>query len=121
MFPQHPGTAKLPPQSLAVLHATHVPVPLQTVPPVLHAVPRGSALQTPCFPGTAHELQEPAVQALLQQTPSAQNVLAQSVLPAHPLPGPQVLPNASQVAPPQSTSVSVPSFTPSVQETQMPP
>jgi hypothetical protein len=44
----------------------------------------------------------------------------QSFAPPQVLPVPQVLFAASHCGPPQSVSVSLPSFTPSVQDTQVP-
>jgi hypothetical protein len=44
----------------------------------------------------------------------------QSFDPPHVLPVPQVLFDASHCGPPQSTSVSLPSFTPSEQDTHVP-
>src|SRR6185437_17093678 len=67
---------------------------------------------------------EPAVHvvplALAPHIPDTQEALLQSVPAMHPLPTLHVLPRASQFAPPQSTSVSLPSFTPSMHETQVP-
>jgi hypothetical protein len=50
----------------------------------------------------------------------SQKLVVQSLLPAQPTPTAHFLPAASQSAPPQSTPVSLPSFAPSMQETQVP-
>jgi hypothetical protein len=77
----------------------------------------------------------PAAHALLRQSESVlqaapsgrsaqvvpwQRPLVQSLAPPQVLPVPQVLLSASHCGPPQSVSVSLPSFTPSVQDTQVP-
>jgi hypothetical protein len=54
------------------------------------------------------------------QTIAAQPPAEQSAAIAHPFPRLHVLPRASQSTPPQSTSVSLPSLTPSVHETHVP-
>jgi hypothetical protein len=58
--------------------------------------------------------------AATPQTMLWQSVDAQSAPTAHPWPLGQIFPTASQLAPPQSTPVSLPSFTPSMQDTQVP-
>jgi hypothetical protein len=54
------------------------------------------------------------------QTKPWQSVVAQSAPTPHPWPTGQVFPTASQLGPPQSRPVSLPSFTPSMQETHVP-
>jgi hypothetical protein len=82
-------------QTVAVPHSRQLPAPSQ-VPsnPQLDggdaaqsavargAAPAGRSMQTPKLPGAAH-VWHPEVQAVAQQTPSAQKPLAQSAGPAH--------------------------------------
>jgi hypothetical protein len=79
---------------------------------VLHAglplVPLGWKVHVPTLPGSAHDTAHDPLQATLQQIPATQCPSMQSPSAT------QVLPSAhvGQLAPPQSTSVSVPSFAP---------
>jgi hypothetical protein len=115
--PGYPAHAPAPSQ---VPGAPQVPVP--AVHSLSGSNPARIAPQTPSFPcpffAAVHASHVP-LQALSQQTPSAQNPEAQSV------PVRQTLPLAQRVAqvaalPPQSTPVSVPSFTKSSQD-RVPP
>jgi hypothetical protein len=84
-------------QTLPPLAGTHDPLAHWAL--VVHEAPSGSSAQV-VFPW--------------------QKPLAQSPAVAHPLPVPQVFPSGSHWGPPQSTSVSLPSRLPSLQETQVP-
>jgi hypothetical protein len=114
LFEQTPPPA----QSASTLHATQVPLALQTVPPLsVHAVPV-AALVVPHVVA-AHVLTRQREACAAQsvgavhstQAPLEHTVLAQSLGTRHVCP----FPHAGHCPPPQSTPVSVPSITPSVQ------
>jgi hypothetical protein len=116
-----------PPHAVLFEGKTHAPEPLQLVAPQLPPVGLHAAVQqfpVPAMPQTllvhcafpVHPVPAPlSWQVVLEQKPLWQSfafpqpwVVAQSLL------------CATQVVPPQSTSVSFPSFTPSLQETHVP-
>jgi hypothetical protein len=82
--------------------------------------PTITAPHTPSFPwplAAAEQASHVPLQATLQHTPSAQKPVWQSLPTLHFLPLPQATPQVllGAATPPQSTSVSVPSSTPSLQ------
>src|SRR5262245_45364849 len=93
-----------------------MPVPSHTCPPPHVGVitPAGRCVHWPTSPGSAHASQTPP-QSLSQQRPARQCALAQSPSAAQTLPSGQPL---GQL-PPQSASVSSPSFLPSVHSTHL--
>jgi hypothetical protein len=72
--------------------------------------PVGTTVHVPTRPGSVHD-EHLSVQAVVQQRPSTQLFVVQSVLTLHILPAGHL----GQFMPPQPTSVSSPSIFPSVQ------